>query len=96
MNFEHARFNRVEQQLRPGKVLNLDVLDLLFVVKSNRPYLFTVTVDAGIWLSLMSFTVSVVPLTPSPMTKEPAAPNAFLVAVIARSSSPAITVVAPV
>ena len=33
MNFEQARFNMIEQQLRPGKVLNPDVLDVLFVVK---------------------------------------------------------------
>lgn len=36
MNFEQARFNMIEQQLRPGKVLNLDVLDLLFVVKREE------------------------------------------------------------
>lgn len=33
MNFEQARFNMIEQQLRPGNVLNPDVLDVLFVVK---------------------------------------------------------------
>ena len=33
MNFEQARFNMIEQQLRPGKVLDPDVLDVLFVVK---------------------------------------------------------------
>lgn len=36
MNFEQARFNMIEQQLRPGKVLNPDVLDVLFVVKREE------------------------------------------------------------
>lgn len=36
MNFEQARFNMIEQQLRPGKVLNPDVLDMLFVVKREE------------------------------------------------------------
>ncbi len=33
MNFEQARFNMVEQQIRPWEVLDTDVLDLLFRVK---------------------------------------------------------------
>ena len=33
MDFELARFNMVEQQIRPWNVLDQDVLDLLFVVK---------------------------------------------------------------
>lgn len=36
MNFEQARFNMVEQQLRPGKVLDPDVLDVLFVVRREE------------------------------------------------------------
>ena len=32
MNFEQARFNMVEQQIRPWEVLDQSVLDLLFVV----------------------------------------------------------------
>ena len=36
MNFEQARFNMVEQQLRPGKVLNPGVLETLFVVKREE------------------------------------------------------------
>jgi protein-L-isoaspartate(D-aspartate) O-methyltransferase len=36
MNFEQARFNMVEQQLRPAKVLNTDVLEVLFVVKREE------------------------------------------------------------
>lgn len=36
MNFEQARFNMIEQQLRPGKVLDEDVLDLLFMVKREE------------------------------------------------------------
>jgi protein-L-isoaspartate(D-aspartate) O-methyltransferase len=36
MNFEQARFNMVEQQLRPGKVLDPDVLDTLFMVKREE------------------------------------------------------------
>ena len=32
MNFEQARFNMVEQQIRPWDVLDQDVLDLLYVV----------------------------------------------------------------
>ncbi|MCK9380287.1 MAG: protein-L-isoaspartate O-methyltransferase [Sulfuritalea sp.] len=36
MNFEQARFNMIEQQLRPGKVLNPDVLEVLFVVKREE------------------------------------------------------------
>ena len=36
MNFEQARFNMVEQQLRPGKVLNPDVLEVLSVVKREE------------------------------------------------------------
>jgi len=32
MNFEQARFNMVEQQIRPWEVLDQDVLDLLYVV----------------------------------------------------------------
>lgn len=33
MNIEQARFNMIEQQIRPWDVLNQDVLDLLLVVK---------------------------------------------------------------
>ncbi len=33
MNFEQARFNMIEQQIRPWEVLDPQVLDLLFVVK---------------------------------------------------------------
>lgn len=33
MNFEQARFNMVEQQIRPWDVLDQNVLDLLFVVR---------------------------------------------------------------
>ena len=33
MNIEQARFNMVEQQIRPWEVLDPDVLDLLFRVK---------------------------------------------------------------
>lgn len=33
MDFEQARFNMVEQQIRPWEVLDQEVLDLLFVVK---------------------------------------------------------------
>lgn len=36
MNFELARFNMIEQQLRPGKVLDPDVLDVLHVVKREE------------------------------------------------------------
>ena len=36
MNFEQARFNMIEQQLRPGKILDPDVLDNLFVVKREE------------------------------------------------------------
>jgi protein-L-isoaspartate(D-aspartate) O-methyltransferase len=32
MNIEQARFNMVEQQIRPWEVLDQDVLDLLYVV----------------------------------------------------------------
>lgn len=33
MNIEQARFNMIEQQIRPWEVLDQNVLDLLFVVK---------------------------------------------------------------
>lgn len=33
MNIEQARFNMVEQQIRPWEVLDQDVLDLLYVVR---------------------------------------------------------------
>jgi protein-L-isoaspartate(D-aspartate) O-methyltransferase len=33
MNIEQARFNMIEQQIRPWEVLDPEVLDLLFVVK---------------------------------------------------------------
>lgn len=36
MNFERARFNMVEQQIRPWEVLDLDVLDLLMTVKREE------------------------------------------------------------
>jgi protein-L-isoaspartate(D-aspartate) O-methyltransferase len=36
MNFEQARFNMIEQQLRPGKVLDPDVLDTLSMVKREE------------------------------------------------------------
>lgn len=36
MNFEQARFNMIEQQLRPAKVLDPDVLEMLFVVKREE------------------------------------------------------------
>ncbi|CAN7594417.1 protein-L-isoaspartate O-methyltransferase [Pseudoduganella sp. LjRoot289] len=36
MNIEQARFNMIEQQIRPWDVLELDVLDLLNVVKREN------------------------------------------------------------
>jgi protein-L-isoaspartate(D-aspartate) O-methyltransferase len=36
MNFEQARYNMIEQQLRPWKVLDPDVLDVLHVVKREE------------------------------------------------------------
>ena len=36
MNIEQARFNMVEQQIRPWNVLDQDILDLLFVVKREQ------------------------------------------------------------
>src|SRR5574340_1546469 len=36
MNFEQARFNMVEQQIRPWEVLDPDVLGLLFEVKREN------------------------------------------------------------
>lgn len=36
MDFEQARFNMVEQQIRPWDVLDQDVLDLLFAVKREN------------------------------------------------------------
>ncbi|MES2260439.1 MAG: protein-L-isoaspartate O-methyltransferase [Pseudomonadota bacterium] len=36
MNIEQARFNMIEQQIRPWDVLDLDVLDLLQVVKREN------------------------------------------------------------
>jgi protein-L-isoaspartate(D-aspartate) O-methyltransferase len=36
MDVERARFNMVEQQIRPWNVLNQDVLDLLFTVKREE------------------------------------------------------------
>jgi protein-L-isoaspartate(D-aspartate) O-methyltransferase len=36
MDFEQARFNMVEQQIRPWEVLDQEVLDLLFVVKREE------------------------------------------------------------
>jgi protein-L-isoaspartate(D-aspartate) O-methyltransferase len=36
MDFELARFNMVEQQIRPWEVLDQDVLDLLFTVRREE------------------------------------------------------------
>jgi len=36
MNIEQARFNMVEQQIRPWEVLDQDVLDLLYVVRREE------------------------------------------------------------
>lgn len=36
MNFEKARFNMVEQQIRPWEVLDQNVLDLLMTVKREE------------------------------------------------------------
>ncbi len=36
MNIEQARFNMIEQQIRPWNVLDQDVLDLLLVVKREQ------------------------------------------------------------
>lgn len=36
MNFEQARFNMVEQQIRPWEVLDQDVLDLLMTIKREE------------------------------------------------------------
>ncbi|MGH8671318.1 MAG: protein-L-isoaspartate O-methyltransferase family protein [Burkholderiales bacterium] len=36
MDFEQARFNMVEQQIRPWEVLNQEVLDLLFELKREE------------------------------------------------------------
>ena len=36
MNIEQARFNMIEQQIRPWDVLDADILDLLLVVKREN------------------------------------------------------------
>jgi protein-L-isoaspartate(D-aspartate) O-methyltransferase len=36
MNIEQARFNMIEQQIRPWNVLDQEILDLLFVVKREQ------------------------------------------------------------
>ena len=36
VDIEHARFNMVEQQIRPWEVLDQEVLDLLFVIKREE------------------------------------------------------------
>ncbi|MFZ6646317.1 protein-L-isoaspartate O-methyltransferase family protein [Undibacterium sp. TJN25] len=36
MNIEQARFNMIEQQIRPWNVLNQDVLDMLVIVKREN------------------------------------------------------------
>lgn len=36
MNFEQARFNMIEQQLRPAEVLDPNVLDLLFAMRREE------------------------------------------------------------
>ncbi len=36
MDFEHARYNMIEQQIRPWNVLDQEILDLLFVVKREE------------------------------------------------------------
>lgn len=36
MNIEQARFNMIEQQIRPWDVLDQDILDLLFIVKREN------------------------------------------------------------
>ena len=36
MNIEQARFNMIEQQIRPWNVLDTDILDLLMVVKREN------------------------------------------------------------
>jgi protein-L-isoaspartate(D-aspartate) O-methyltransferase len=36
MNIEQARFNMIEQQIRPWNVLDQDILDMLFVVKREQ------------------------------------------------------------
>lgn len=48
MNFEKARFNMVEQQIRPWDVLDFDVLDALsaipreaFVAEAQKPYAYS-------------------------------------------------------
>ncbi|MDO5638388.1 MAG: protein-L-isoaspartate O-methyltransferase [Neisseria sp.] len=48
MNFEKARFNMVEQQVRPWDVLDFDVLDALsaipreaFVAEAQKPYAYS-------------------------------------------------------
>jgi protein-L-isoaspartate(D-aspartate) O-methyltransferase len=52
MNIEQARFNMIEQQIRPWNVLDQDVLDLLFVVKREEfvpaPYLNLAFADVEI------------------------------------------------
>ena len=48
MNFEKARFNMVEQQIRPWDVLDFDILDVLgeipredFVTEAQQPYAYS-------------------------------------------------------
>lgn len=52
MNIEQARFNMIEQQIRPWNVLDLDVLELLTVVKREdfvpAPYKALAFVDTEI------------------------------------------------
>ena len=49
MNFEKARFNMVEQQIRPWDVLDFDILDVLgdipreaFVTEAQQPYAYPI------------------------------------------------------
>ena len=55
MNIEQARFNMIEQQIRPWNVLDQDVLDLLLVVKREDfvppAYKALAFVDTGIPLA---------------------------------------------
>ncbi len=48
MNFEKARFNMVEQRIRPWEVLDQNVLDLLMTVKREE---FVPAARLGRWLS---------------------------------------------
>ena len=86
MNIEQARFNMIEQQIRPWEVLDQKVLDLLFVVKREdfAPPAYRNLAFADLEIPLGSGQVMLAPLTEAGSAEVREKEKVYLNAIIAK------------